>query len=124
MPEPVWQDFLAIRKAKRAPLTATALAGIAREAGKVGLSLPEALAYCCEAGWQGFNAGWWTDRHRATAQAQRKLPGGGGARDSPWVEAERLQMAALAPGVARAASQNVPIPTVTEVSDVPAIACH
>lgn len=123
VPDAVWQDFLAIRKAKRAPLTATALTGIAREAGKVGLSLPDALAYCCEAGWQGFNATWWSDRQRASPQAQRK-PGGGGARDSPWVEAERQQMAALAPGVARAAPQTVPISTATEVLDVPAITRH
>lgn len=56
--EAVWQDFLAIRKAKRAPLTDTAIEGIAREADKAGLTLAEALAICCQRGWQGFNAGW------------------------------------------------------------------
>lgn len=63
VPEPVWQDFQAIRKAKRAPLTDTAMEGIRREAGKAGLSLADAIAYCCEAGWQGFNAAWYADRH-------------------------------------------------------------
>ena len=58
VPERVWQDFQAIRKAKRTPLTDTALNGIAREAAKAGMSLSDALAMCCERGWQGFNAGW------------------------------------------------------------------
>ena len=58
VPERVWQDFLAIRKAKRAPLTDTAIEGISREAERAGLTLAEALAICCQRGWQGFNAGW------------------------------------------------------------------
>lgn len=62
--ESVWQDFLAIRRAKRSPLTDTALEGIAREASKAGMTLAEVLALCCERGWQGFNAGW-IDRPRA-----------------------------------------------------------
>ena len=62
VPDGVWQDFQAIRKAKRAPLTDTALDGIRREAEKAGLGLADAIAYCCEAGWQGFNAGWYSNR--------------------------------------------------------------
>lgn len=69
VPDGVWQDFQAIRKAKRSPLTDTALEGIKREAEKAGIGLGDAIAYCCEAGWQGFNAGWYADRkgNRATA---------------------------------------------------------
>ena len=63
--EPVWQDFQRLRAQRRAPLTDTALAGIRREAGKAGVGLEAALAYCCEQGWQGFNAGWYSDRSRA-----------------------------------------------------------
>lgn len=51
-------DFLAIRKAKRAPLTATALDGIKREAGKAGITLEDALRVCVERGWQAFKAEW------------------------------------------------------------------
>lgn len=58
VPEGTWADFLAIRTAKRSPLTATALRGIEREAGKAGLTLAEAIAKCCERGWQGFEASW------------------------------------------------------------------
>lgn len=60
--EPVWQDFQRLRAQKRAPLTDTALAGLRREADKAGIGLGEALAYCCEQGWQGFNAGWYAER--------------------------------------------------------------
>lgn len=56
--EQVWADFLAIRRAKRSPLTTTALQGIEREAEKAGKTLHEALAICCERGWQGFKAEW------------------------------------------------------------------
>lgn len=70
VPESVWQDFQAIRKAKRAPLTDTALEGIRREAAKAGLGLGDAIAYCCEAGWQGFNAGWYADRTAGSAPAR------------------------------------------------------
>jgi hypothetical protein len=54
----VWADFLAHRKAKRAPLTDTALQGIVREAGKAGMPVSDALAMCCTRGWQGFEAAW------------------------------------------------------------------
>lgn len=58
VPDRLWLDFLAIRKAKRAPLTQTALDGIGREAAAAGLSLAGALSMCCERGWQSFRAEW------------------------------------------------------------------
>lgn len=51
-------DWLALRKAKKAPVTETALRGIEREAGKAGLPLSEAIRTCCERGWSGFKADW------------------------------------------------------------------
>lgn len=54
----VWQDFLKIRKAKRAPMTETALQGIRTEADRAGYTLEKALQTCCERGWQGFDADW------------------------------------------------------------------
>lgn len=75
----VWDDFLAIRKAKRAPLTNTALDAIKREAVKAGLTLNEALSESVARGWQGFKADWvketnngknnWTDRRSSLARA-------------------------------------------------------
>lgn len=54
----VWEDFNAVRKAKRAPVTPTALKSIEREAGKAGWSLQDALSECVTRGWQGFKADW------------------------------------------------------------------
>jgi uncharacterized protein YdaU (DUF1376 family) len=59
--EGVWSDFLAIRKAKRSPLTQTALEAIQREADKVPMTIAEALMVCCARGWQGFKAEWVAD---------------------------------------------------------------
>ena len=62
--ETVWQDFQQLRAKKRAPLTDTALDGLKREAEKARLPLQAAIAYCCEQGWQTFNAGWHAERTR------------------------------------------------------------
>ena len=66
----VWADFLQVRKAKRSPLTATALAGIEREADKAGIGLQQALEVCCESGWAGFKAEWHANRQTGAASAQ------------------------------------------------------
>lgn len=54
----LWVDFLAVRKAKHAALTETALEGIRREAANAGKSLSQTLTICCERGWAGFSAKW------------------------------------------------------------------
>jgi len=54
----VWQDWLKLRKAKKAAVTQTAIDGIQREADKAGVSLQTALETCCERGWTGFKAEW------------------------------------------------------------------
>ena len=54
----VWQDWLKLRKTKKAAVTQTALDGIEREARKAGISLETALAICCARGWTGFKAEW------------------------------------------------------------------
>lgn len=68
--ESVWSDFLAIRKAKRAPLTATAMEGIEREASKASMSLQQALQMCCARGWQGFKADWVANAKPTVAMPQ------------------------------------------------------
>src|SRR5574337_893552 len=69
--EKTWEDFLTLRKAKKAPLTETALEGIEREARKAGILLEEALRTCCEMGWQGFRAQWYERNCRPV----RTMPG-------------------------------------------------
>lgn len=63
----LWNDFLAIRKAKKLPVTDTAIQGLKREAASAGKTLSEALTICCERGWGGFNAKW----------LEKDLPAGG-----------------------------------------------
>ena len=54
----VWQDWLALRRAKRATVTTTAVAGIRRQAQAAGMTLEAVLGICCERGWAGFKAEW------------------------------------------------------------------
>jgi hypothetical protein len=54
----VWADFKQHRKAKRAPLTETALKQIASQASLAGWRLEDALAESVARGWTGFKAEW------------------------------------------------------------------
>jgi uncharacterized protein YdaU (DUF1376 family) len=56
--ESVWQDWLTLRKTKKAAVTQSAVDGIVREAKKAGISLQSALEMCCMRGWSGFKADW------------------------------------------------------------------
>ena len=58
VPDQVWNDFLKLRKAKKAPLTQTALDAIEREVKISGWTLEDALTECVSRGWQGFKASW------------------------------------------------------------------
>lgn len=61
----VWQSFLTLRKAKKAPVTAAALSLLEKEASKAGMSLEAALEVCCARGWTGFKAEWLADGSKA-----------------------------------------------------------
>ena len=69
----VWESFLAIRKAKRAPVTTVALAGIEKEAQRAGFTLEQALATCCTRGWQSFKASWAKDQVTASESRQNAM---------------------------------------------------
>lgn len=64
----LWADFLTIRKAKKAPVTETAIAGIRREAEAAGIDFSTAIAVCCERGWAGFKADWHTPKTTTTGK--------------------------------------------------------
>lgn len=64
----VWDDFIALRKAKKAPLSLTALQGIQRESDKAGISLEAALSMCCTRGWQSFRAEYLKETSRAAGR--------------------------------------------------------
>lgn len=51
-------DWLALRKAKRLPLTPTAWADTVAEGRKAGLSPPQTVAKAVANNWAGFKASW------------------------------------------------------------------
>ena len=56
--EQTWSDWLALRKAKRAPVSDTVVAMAQREADKAGLTLEAFLQIWCMRGSQGMQADW------------------------------------------------------------------
>ena len=89
----VASDWMALRKAKRAAVTPTAIRGIQREADKAGITLEAALAMCCQRGWAGFKAEWLAEQPKRWQSAE---PAG---RQSSSVEssAEYLRSQQLTP---------------------------
>jgi len=69
----VWNDFLSIRKAKKSPMTETALRGIEREAKKAGWSLEKAISECVTRGWQSFKAEWVKEKLTQSEQRQNTM---------------------------------------------------
>jgi hypothetical protein len=65
IPAELLADYMKIRKAKKAgDLTETAFKGIEREALKASITAQRAIEICCERGWVGFKADWFTDRQQ------------------------------------------------------------
>jgi len=73
VPSDVAQDWLELRKQKKASVTETAISRIEREAEKANIPLSEALAVSCMRGWTGFKASWYTKDAGNTATGKRRL---------------------------------------------------
>jgi len=71
--ESVWQDWITLRKSKKAAVTQTALDGIEREAKKAGVSLQVALETCCARGWTGFKAEWMEEKLTQAQKSQKHM---------------------------------------------------
>jgi hypothetical protein len=73
----VWADWFALRKAKRAPVTATVIEGARKEAAKAGMTLEEFLKVWCQRGSQGLQADWLKPNERnqskSFAQQEREM---------------------------------------------------
>lgn len=108
----IWQDFLTLRKAKKAPLSITAITRIEKEAQKAGIGLEKALEIMCSRGWIGFDASWQkTDVQNKTTFAERDA------------EIKRNRVAQWASGVAaKPASDSFVIEA--EAFNVPSIASY
>jgi hypothetical protein len=81
----VWDDFIALRRAKKAPLTETALRMLENEAKKAGITPQEAMRMCCANGWQGFKASWMREQKmRETALQERTNRTKTNGKDEDW----------------------------------------
>ena len=67
----VWEDWLAIRRAKSLPLTETAWEQMVAEAGKAGLPMETVIRECCLRGWGAFKASWWEREKSLKNQGDR-----------------------------------------------------
>ena len=71
-----WDDWVRLRKGKRAGVTATAVAGARDEAAKAGLTLEQFLKIWCTRGSQGLEASWIRSSERPAprsfAEAERE----------------------------------------------------
>jgi hypothetical protein len=86
----VWNDWLAIRKAKKLPLTKTAMAQVEAEVKKAGISMQEALKECCLRGWGGFKASWYVPAQSLTVPSAPM-------RDPALVKIEQDSLRKIAP---------------------------
>ena len=68
-----WRDWIQLRKAKRAPVTQTAIDQIEREAMKAGWTLEQALAESIARGWTGFKAEWMQNAVQAPRKTQQQI---------------------------------------------------
>lgn len=101
--EQVWSDFLALRKAKKAPMTVTALAGIKREADKANWSLDKAITECVSRGWTGFKAEWVVPKQTFAQQAadiaRTTVPAQHSGRDPVLIKMEEERHKAVPPSL-------------------------
>ena len=105
----IWEDWLQLRKAKRAPVTETVVAGAAAEAQKAGMPLGDFLAVWCRRGSQGLEAAWLKPEERSQGRSPPPHRSAGCDRKS-----RQLEGAAILTGAARPA----PVPTTLETIDV------
>lgn len=67
----VWDDWLELRKAKRAPVTQTVIDGAMGEAAKAGMTFEDFLRVWCRRGTQGLEAAWLKPAERKAAATSR-----------------------------------------------------
>lgn len=96
----VWDDWLSLRKGKRAQVTATTVEEARSEAGKARISFEAFLRVWCVRGSQGLQADWLTPAERA-----------GPASETAYQRSMRERMAGFAPGAVAKAPGHVAAPS-------------
>jgi len=71
--EQVWNDWLQLRKAKKASVTETVLKGARSEASKIGWSLEQFLIEWCTRGSQGLKAEWLKEKLTKSEERQNVM---------------------------------------------------
>lgn len=74
VPEQVWDDWCALRRAKKATVTETVLSEARKEAGKAGMPLSDFLRVWCVRGSQGLQSEWLKPAEKS-ARPQSALEG-------------------------------------------------
>ena len=97
----VWADWLALRNAKKAPVTPTVIGEASRGAGETGMSLEAFLRVWCARGSQGLEADWLRPHERPPPAA----------KEPEWRREQRERTAAFA---GHAAAKVVPITVESE----------
>ena len=69
----VWQDWLQLRKTKKASVTETVVKGARSEAAKLNWTLEQFLVEWCTRGSQGMKAEWVQEKMTATQKAQANM---------------------------------------------------
>lgn len=87
----VWSDWLALRKAKKAPVTETVIASSTAEAAKAGLSLESFLRVWCARGSQGLQAEWLKPNERQQSTGE-----------TAWQRSQRERVAEMTGGLVSA----------------------
>ena len=93
----VWQDWLQLRKSKKASVTETVVKGARAEAGKLNWTLDQFLIEWCTRGSQGLKAEWVTEKQTATQKAAANMNlltrGMSGPKPAPfWAKPDTVEV--------------------------------
>ena len=100
-----WEDWLALRKAKKAPVTETVIKSARKEAEKAGITFNAFLTIWCARGSQGLQAEWLKTNERQTfAQqaadiARTTVPAQHSGRDPVLIKIEQERLKAVPPSL-------------------------
>ena len=100
-----WEDWLSLRKAKKAPVTETVLKSARKEAEKAGITLNAFLTIWCARGSQGLQADWLkTNERQSFAQqaadiARSTVPSQNTGRDPVLIKMEADRQKAVPPSI-------------------------
>lgn len=100
-----WEDWLSLRKAKKAPVTETVLKSARKEAEKAGITLNAFLTIWCARGSQGLQADWLkTNERQSFAQqaadiARSTVPTQNTGRDPVLIKLEQERLKAVPPSI-------------------------